>query len=239
MLKPRIGYSTRNYPLDPLPMAVNLCIRLAGGIPVRIHPDSPKYDDNLYGLVIGGGADLSPTLFNFEPKPGYPYDTPRDTMEFTWLELAEARNLPVLGICRGAQTINVYRGGSLHMDVSKAYDEAIYPSHLLANISFRKMIVLQPGTKLRALLSMETAMVNSLHKQAVNRLGKDLVISAREKNGVIQAIEDPEREFYMGVQFHPETLVYRKEFRRLFKTLVGVARDRAISSAAHASNKET
>ncbi len=224
--KPRIGYTTRNFSIDPLQWALSFAIRIAGGVPVRLRPKSPRYDTHLDALVIGGGDDLYPALYNLDPKPDYEYDHERDELEVAWLERAEALKLPILGICRGAQLINVRRGGTLHVDVSKVYENAKYPAHFLANIFYRKNIRIEPQTLLHNLLGCGHVRVNSMHKQAIDSLGRGLNISARENNGVVQAIEDPNRAYYLGVQFHPEALVYRATFRNIFERLVKAAGSR-------------
>jgi len=224
MPKPKIGYTTRNFFPDVLHLAIDLAIRLAGGKPVRLYPKEPGYDQAIDGLVIGGGTDLYPALYETDPKPDYQYDQARDEMEMHWLDKAEQKNLPILGICRGAQMMNVRRGGSLHVDVSKVYEDAKYPSHLLANIFFRKTIFLEQDTLLQRLLKTRQTRVNSMHKQAIDRLGNNLVISAKEKNGIVQAIEDPARDFFIGVQFHPEVLIYQSRFRKLFQRLIETAK---------------
>ena len=147
-------------------------------------------------------------------------------MEINWLKRAEKENIPVFGICRGAQLMNVIRGGTLHPDISKVYEEAKYPTSLLAKIFFRKTIVIEPDTLFAKLFGDSPRRVNSMHTQSVKGLGTSLIQSAAENNGVIQAIEDPGREFFLGVQFHPELLLYRQSLRALFAGLVKAARKR-------------
>lgn len=222
--RPMIGYTTRDFTLDPLHLAIALSIWLAGGRPLRLKPSAPQDHRKIDGLVIGGGTDLYPPLFSIDPKPDYEYDRARDNMEIRWLDRAEEQGLAVLGICRGAQLVNVRRGGTLHIDVGKIYDNAKYPAHFLANIFYRKTIYIEPDTKLRGLLKVGAARVNSMHKQSIDHIGRGLIVSAKEENGIVQGIEDPARDFFLGVQFHPEVLIYRAKFRRLFKAMVQAAR---------------
>lgn len=176
------------------------------------------------GLIISGGTDVYPGLYGHKNKEHYSYDPSRDEMETYLFKKADKQKIPVLGICRGAQLMNVTRGGTLHADVSKAYAEANYPSHLLARIFYRKRMYIHSGTLLAKLLNRESVRVNSMHKQAVDEVGKGLVASAAENNGVVQCIEDPNHVFMLGVQFHPEYMFLNATFRQLFVALVERAR---------------
>lgn len=218
--KPKIGYTTRNFSIDPLQWAIDISIRICGGKPVRLTPGNSKKPNKIDGLIIGGGTDLYPALYNLDPKPNYKYDRDRDDMEIEWLKIAEKQKIPVLGICRGAQLLNVTRGGTLHVDVSKIYENAKYPSSLFANVFFRKKINITVGSLLHNLLDTTQTSINSMHKQAIDTVGKNLIISAKENNGIVQAIEDPHHPYFLGIQFHPETLIYRKEIRNIFKRLI-------------------
>lgn len=222
--RPIIGYTTRNGIMNPLHWLTAVGIFCAGGRPIRLKPIKPRLDSHIDGLIIGGGTDLYPAHYKGDPKPDYIYDQSRDAMEIKWLNIAEDHKLPVLGICRGAQLMNVIRGGTLHIDVSKIYKRANYPSGLLANIFFRKDISVVIASKLYTVLNTNETRVNSMHKQAIDKVGKGLKISAKEENGVVQAIEDKTKPFFVGVQFHPEALIYDQRFRNIFKRLVSASR---------------
>ncbi len=222
--RPLIGYTTRNFAYDPLQWLIGFSIWLGGGKPVRLYPKNPHFDQPIRAIIIGGGTDLYPTLYKLDPKPNYKYDRARDELEIEWLKRAEIQNLPILGICRGAQLLNVQRGGTLHADISKVYENAKYPANFLANIFFRKDVNINPNSLLEKILKTRRIAVNSMHKQSIHDIGKGLVVSAREDNGVIQAVEDPEKKFFIGVQFHPEALIYMGVFRNLFKSLINAAR---------------
>ena len=205
---------------------MKLAVRIAGGKPVMITVNNTDHIKAVDGLILGGGTDIFPMRFQTAPKPEYVYDEPRDEMEIAWLKKAEAENLPVLGVCRGAQMMNVLRGGSLHMQVSEAYEDAHYPSDRLVRIFYRKMITIDEGSLLSRLLQRHETTVNSMHKQSIYRLGENLNITAKERNGVVQAIEDPSRAYFLGVQFHPEFLIYRASVRRIFRKLVELAAEK-------------
>lgn len=229
MTQPRIGYTTHNHSYDPLQWLIAISIWIAGGKPVRLYPKKPSYDENIDGLIIGGGKDIYPALYKFNPKPGYKYDQGRDSVEIEWLKKAESEYIPTLGICRGTQLMNVTRGGSLHVDVSKVYQNAQYPANILARIFFRKDMNIECGSMLEKILNTSRISVNSMHTQAIDKIGQNLVTSATEDNGVVQCIEDPGRAFFIGVQFHPEALIHKKSFRDIFSALIYAARDRYTS----------
>jgi putative glutamine amidotransferase len=168
-------------------------------------------------------------LFQLDPKENYLYDRPRDEMEIAWLKRAEKETIPVLGICRGAQMMNVMNGGALHMNVRIAYENADYPEGLWHEITYRKSIKITQGSLLHKLMGTNEWRVNSIHSQSIERLGDRLEITAREHNGVVQGIERPNHPYYLGVQFHPEFMIYQSKMRSIFKGLVDAGlRRRAV-----------
>lgn len=146
-------------------------------------------------------------------------DRDRDRFEAECLRAAFDDGLPVLGICRGAQFLNVRAGGTLHTELSGFYGEA----GNIHSVVPRKRVNIADGTRLRALLG-EAALVNSLHLQAVDQLGEGMVCAARDGSGVIQAIEHTGRAFTIGVQWHPEYLPAMRDQQRIFQELVKSAR---------------
>ncbi len=147
-------------------------------------------------------------------------DPDRDHLEFQLIDQAVKKNLPLLGICRGSQLLNVYFRGTLYQDLGAFYCEEPNPSSLFPV----KKVTIAPGSKLAATLGMAQLRVNALHHQAVKDPGKGIVIVAREANQVVQAIESKEANFMIGVQWHPEYLPQHPEHRRLFQALVQHAR---------------
>lgn len=142
-------------------------------------------------------------------------DGERDELEQMCLDKAVRDGLPVLGICRGAQFLNVFLGGDLH-DVDELYGEVSRHSTLLPT----NRVELAPGSILRRLFGRDSLRVNSLHRQAVRRLGEGLQVCARDSAGVIQAVESVQEPFRLGVQWHPEYLPASRLQQKLFKRLV-------------------
>lgn len=208
-----------------------LCIALAvwclGGRPLRATAQNPRFREAIDGLILAGGTDIDPQRYKGVPKTNYRYDRARDTMELAWLERAERKNLPVLGICRGAQLMNIARGGDLHIDISKVYEKANYPNGTLARIFYRKRVHIEPNTLLHSLIGEEYSRVNSMHTQAINRLGRGLKIAAHESNSIVQAVEDPTRKMFLAVQFHPEYMIYARRYRNLFRQLIRMAQGKS------------
>lgn len=153
-------------------------------------------------------------------------DLERDAAETRLLHEAWRRRLPVLGICRGAQLLNVYFSGTLHTDLKQFYGEAPNARSVLPT----KAIRVVRSSRLSGVLGHEVVRVNALHDQAIAAVGEGLVVSACEPNGVVQAIESEDPRWpAVGVQWHPEYLPQLRAQRRLFGWLVEDARRRARS----------
>lgn len=191
-------------------------IKLAGGRPRRLSPGDGDDWHGLDGIVLGGGDDIGANLYQGEIAPEIRIDPARDRMELELLSHAEAKGLPVLGICRGAQMLNVFRGGSLHADIYRVFEGARRMRTALP----RKDVTVDRSSRLYRILGAERMKVNSLHHQAVDRLGDDLRPVARDEAGVVQAIEADGERLLIGVQWHPEFLVYRGRQQGLFRALV-------------------
>ena len=150
-------------------------------------------------------------------------DAARDQLEMRLLDEAVRRGLPVLGICRGEQLLNVYFGGSLHRDLATFYVEDPEVRTILP----RKRVVLSEGTTLRRVIRDAAPRVNALHKHAINALGNGVRVAARDRNGIVQAIEHEQLPFVIGVQWHPEYLPQLRGQRALFEALVERAKAKA------------
>lgn len=220
MIKPVIAFTYSSFQSIFVRFAIKLAILISGGKPLGVVKQNVEDLPDFNGLILGGGVDIHPNRYHGEPKVNYRYDLDRDNMEYQLLEKALAQNKPVLGICRGCQLINVYRNGTLYDDIRKIDDITHYPSHLLGYMFYRKTIDIYPESILFKCIGSNSAKVNSIHKQCINKLGKDFIVTAAEKNNIIQCIEDPNHSFVIGVQFHPEFLIYNKSFRNIFQQLI-------------------
>lgn len=147
-------------------------------------------------------------------------DPGRDELETRLIEQAFAAGKPILGICRGAQLLNVHFGGTLHQELATFYEE----TPQVRTVRPKKRIEIAPGSRLAGILRTESCLVNALHRQAVDRPAESLRVVARETAGVVQAVEHPGRRFVLGVQWHPEYLPQVPRQRRIFSALVEAAR---------------
>jgi putative glutamine amidotransferase len=194
-----------------------LAVTRAGGTAVRIMPGGPVPDAaDLDGLVVGGGDDIGADLYKGELTLDVRTDPARDRLERDLLDAVLPRAIPILGICRGAQMINVHLGGSLHRDIYEVYSA----KRRLRTVLPRMDVHIEPGTRLNAILDKDRYRVNSLHHQAVDRLGDGLRVAARDDHGVVQAVESPGAPFLFGVQWHPEFLIFWRSQQSLFRALV-------------------
>ena len=224
MGRPRIGITKPKNGEWLVHSAISLGIRLAGGRPVTLSEVHRRSPTEINGLVFSGGLDLNPSLYDNDPNPQTAYDDGRDEFEMAWAKTGWESGLPMLGICRGAQLLNVSRGGDL-IQVIDEENAANYPNGPIGYALFRKQIEIKPRTRLNAIFRRSVVAVNSLHRQAVNRPGDGLTVSACETaGGGVQAIEADDNRFVLGVQFHPELLVYRRDMLRLFSALVDASR---------------
>lgn len=164
--------------------------------------------------ALGFGLGLARALFATGSRQQY--DPDRDSMEQAVIRHALYEDLPVLGICRGAQLMNVVLGGSLHQDIGHFYTEE---TANLRSVLPGKTVRLGENSQLAAILDSDTCRVNALHNQSIKRLGDGVEISAVEPVGVIQAIERPAQRFFIGVQWHPEYMPQYAAQQNLFRAL--------------------
>lgn len=236
MTRPLIGVTTSNrsgWRVFPL-VAFN--IWLAGGRALRWGAERDADISSVDGIIIGGGDDISPDLYGGKLVTSARLDPERDALERQLVDKALARDMPVLGICRGSQMLNVALGGTLHQDAYGTYRD----SRFIRTILPRKTVLIRQGSRLAQLSGTDPMRVNALHTQAVEVLGQALRAAAHDEGGMIQAIERLSDPFAIGVQWHPEHLFYARRQRALFRALVTAAqarRDRAGQIAAVAAQE--
>ena len=187
----------------------------AGAIPMQLTPDM---DDamldaclrSLDGILLAGGNDLAPELYGQEPVAHLGEVNPlRDQFEMRLIAKAFQLKMPVLGICRGVQSMNVAMGGTLYQDLPSQYrtaagDPPLCHSQTRPDQYTSHAVTIAEGTLLHQLIRVQTLQVNSFHHQAVAKAADGLIVSASSTDGVIEALEHPTHPFFLGVQWHPE-----------------------------------
>jgi putative glutamine amidotransferase len=188
--------------------------------------------DGVHGLMLTGGNDVAPALYGEQADVTVvDVDPQRDEFEIGLVAEARRRSLPILGICRGVQMLNVACGGSLVQDIRSHVSGALehsfkVPEH--QSFFLAHELWLEPGTLLDRLMrerlsDADACEVNSRHHQAVKRVAGGFRVSATAPDGVFEAIEDQSASFCLGVQWHPENFWRTGEFRPLFEGFLEAA----------------
>jgi putative glutamine amidotransferase len=195
-----------------MPRSYLMHVQRAGGLGILLVPDpvATEHPDELLelldGLLLVGGPDVDPALYGAERHPLTETTFPeRDAFEVALARRALERDLPLLGICRGMQLLNVARGGTLHQHLPDALD---HESHRRVVGSFADAdhdVRLAPGSQAARAAGEHVHVTKSHHHQGVDRLGEGLEVSGwAVMDDLPEAIEDPSRTFALGVQWHPE-----------------------------------
>ncbi|MHB1001222.1 MAG: gamma-glutamyl-gamma-aminobutyrate hydrolase family protein [Armatimonadota bacterium] len=182
----------------------------AGGAPIILPPvtgaDSIRTIlERVDGVILSGGGDVLSLEYGEEPHPKSHYHDPsRDKVEIEVVRQSLEMNLPVLGICRGIQLLNIALGGTLYQDVPSQVKNAV--KHYSQGVSsvLLHSVDIEPGSILSKVSGTNSMAVNSRHHQAVKDLGDGLVINCRAKDGVIEGVEFADGRPILGVQYHPE-----------------------------------
>ncbi|HET6503329.1 MAG TPA: gamma-glutamyl-gamma-aminobutyrate hydrolase family protein [Amycolatopsis sp.] len=204
-----------------LPRTYVDCVVEAGGVPVLLPPvgEDPSALSAVDALVLAGGADVDPARYHATAHEKTLSRPERDGFEFALLREARARRLPVLGVCRGMQLLNVAFGGTL----TQHHPDVVGAGHQPAPATYgRNVVTLAEGSRAAGILG-ETAKTWCYHHQAVDRLGDGLVPVGWTPDGTVEAVEAPGEPFVLGVQWHPEQDIGDV---RLFAALIEAARRR-------------
>ena len=215
-----------------LPRRYCRAVESSGGIPfllpfTRSRALMRQFINRLDGLLISGGAfDIHPGYYGERPiKEIGAIKEERTEFELEMTQLALKQDLPLLGICGGAQAINVVLGGSLYQDIAAQVPHADEHEQSKKKQIGGHKIIIQRGTRLENIVRRRTLEVNTTHHQAVKEIGKGLVVNATAEDGLIEGIESSRHSFVLGVQWHPEVLVLRSiPQRRIFLAFVRACR---------------
>ncbi len=197
----------------------------AGGTPHLLPRDIPLSQigsrrNGFSGLILSGGGDVDIRHFNGEPNPAIGDPSPqRDALELALVKLALETDLPVFGICRGIQLLNVALGGTLYTDIPSQFKTTILHSTpaTLGRQFLAHEIEIDKDSRMANLLGLTRIEVNSFHHQAIKELAKDLKVTARATDGLIEAVEfTATRKPFFGVQWHPENLQTMPAHKTLF-----------------------
>ena len=229
----QVAHDPRSEPVQAHELALGLtypeALRRAGAVPVIIPPlDTESIEpllDGLCGLCLSGGPDLHPTVYGATPHPTLgPTEPHLDLFEIALVRAAEARDLPVLAICRGLQVLNVARGGTLVQDLpSERPSDVLHRQQVDARLPVHD-VTLERGSMVATALGATEICVNSFHHQAVDVLGTGLRAVGWAPDGVVEAVEATDRQFTLAVQWHAESLVESPEQARLLRTFAEVSR---------------
>ena len=195
-------------------------IEEAGGMPVVLPPlgDAVAYLDRLDGICLSGGPDLDPDAYGATERHAElgPTEPGLDAFELALARAADERGLPILGICRGAQALNVARGGTLHQHLPghRQTEPATATTHT---------VHIEPDSRLAEVAGAGRLRVNSFHHQAVDVLGRGLRAVAHSADGIVEAIEESGPRLVLAVQWHAEGLTSQPRHRALFAELVSAA----------------
>jgi putative glutamine amidotransferase len=206
------SFGSWEQPTALMPYTYVESIQQAGAIALIIPPDAALVADpspildRIDGLLLAGGSDIDPDSYGERADPATDHTTPqRDALELALTRGALERDLPVLGICRGLQLINVVRGGTLIQHLPDV--AGVRPQHRRNAGTFvgnEHEVALVPGSLAASVAGETVHSTLSHHHQAVGRLGDGLIVSGTADDGVIEALEDPSLSYCLGVQWHPE-----------------------------------
>jgi putative glutamine amidotransferase len=203
-------------------------VEAAGGLPILIPllTDFHALEDllpRLDGILFSGGIDIQSVLYGEEKHPATDeYDPKLDEFEMALADWALQEDVPILGVCRGMQLINVALGGTLYQDIpSQFQSELSHCRRELPRNALTHQVLIEEGSMMEKILGIRQFAVNSLHHQAVKDAGKGVLISGRADDGVAELLEVPDRRFVLAIQGHPEEIYAEvPACNRLFQAFV-------------------
>ncbi|MGG0668545.1 gamma-glutamyl-gamma-aminobutyrate hydrolase family protein [Lederbergia citrisecunda] len=217
-MKPIIGITSNiDSTVHTLQNTYIQAVTAAGGVPLLIptgvENDAQQITTLVDGLIVSGGGDLNPQLFNEEPLPQLGNVTPeRDGIELELVRHMLTLDKPILGICRGHQVLNVAFGGTLYQDINSQSTNPLLQHDQKAKREHQSHAVhIEKGTLLASITASEKIMVNSFHHQALKDVPSPLIVSGKASDGIIESVESPEHHFVVGVQWHPEALMEKDD----------------------------
>jgi len=214
--RPQVGVTGTGRRWSPGWWCSALALRLAGATPYRISPCHAHDGRHLDALIIGGGDDISPEHYNGDIAAKVKADPARDRLEMHWIRWALQKDVPLLGICRGAQLINVVLGGTLHQDIRALRKRTYNRPGVLPT----KQVQLEADSRMARICGKRHLRVNSLHHQAVKEPGAGIRVVGWDLDRITQAIECATNRKIVGVQWHPEYLFYLPSHFALFRWLL-------------------
>lgn len=218
-ITPNYSYETKTFSLHEDYVAA---IERAGGCPIVLMPRQPL-PAFLDGILLSGGGDIDPLLFGEEPLCQSGEISPlRDAYEMRLCHEALAQDIPLLGICRGMQVMNIAAGGRIYQDIGAQAGTSLKHIQQAPRSYGTHSIFIEENTLLTDLWENRRTTVNSLHHQAVSVLGDGFLAIARSADGLIEAIEHRDCLFALGVQWHPEAMK-TEEMGLLFTAFVAAA----------------
>ena len=202
-------------------------VESAGGMPIILPLSDNEtcyegYIDIIDGLLLSGGVDMDPSFFEEEPIPELGrIDVVRDKIEVYLTVRALEMGLPIFGICRGIQTLNVAAKGTLYQDINSQCKNVLKHRQSAPGAHATHEIYIEEGSKLSEIMGCTKIRTNTFHHQAVRKLAPDFVATAFSRDEIIECIEGTKHPFAVGVQFHPERMWnVSEQMLALFKSFV-------------------
>lgn len=208
-------------------------VQKAGGVPfilpiVKEQRLIEQQIENIDGLLLSGGYDVSPLRYGEEPKQGLESICPeRDAYEIELVKIAYRLRKPIFGICRGLQLLNVAFGGTLYQDIHSSFSQAFQHNSKVKPDEATHSVSIFSGSQLQGIMEVKTLLTNSFHHQAIKDVAPSLIVNAQAQDGIIEGIEGGKDTFILGVQWHPEMMLSKHpHMLKLFHSFVEASRIR-------------